>query len=192
MSFEITGMSYNPSRKIASTLKYTKGTSLDNSLATQYSPVPYDIEFQLNIMTKYNEDGTKILEQILPFFKPDVTPSVKLIDSMDLYFDIPIVLNSVTQEDVYEGNFEERRALIWTLTYTLKGWYFGPQSNQKVIKFAEASVYSPMTGTQDVQKVTVQPGLTANGQPTTTASESVSYNDINIDDDWAYIVEVVE
>lgn len=190
MSFEITGMNYSPTRKIASTLKYVKGTTLNDSLATQYSPVPYDIEFQLNIMTKYNEDGSKILEQILPFFKPDVTPSVKLIDDLDIYLDIPIVLNSVTQEDVYEGNFEERRALIWTLSFTLKGWFFGPQSEQKVIKFAEAGVYSPLTGTDPVETVTVKPGLTANGEPTTVANNSVSYDQINIDDDWAFIVEV--
>jgi hypothetical protein len=141
-------------------------------------------------MTKYNEDGTKILEQILPYFQPEYTPTVKILDDMDLYLDIPIVLNGVTQEDIYEGNFEERRSLIWTLDFTMKAFYFGPTSNRKVIKFAEATVYSPLEATEAEEKITVQPGLTANGTPTDSIDNTVNYNDINIDDDWAYIVQI--
>ena len=191
MSFEITGMTFNPERKIGGVQKYVKGNATtDNVLSSQYTPAPYDLNLQLNIMTKYNEDGTKILEQILPYFQPEYTPTVKILDDMELYLDIPIVLNSVTQEDVYEGNFEERRSLIWTLDFTMKAFYFGPTSNRKVIKFAEASVFAPMEATQAEEKVTVQPGLTANGTPTDSADNTVDYNDINIDDDWAFIVQV--
>ena len=191
MSFEITGMTFNPERKIGGLQKYVKGNATtDNVLSSQYTPAPYDLNFQLNIMTKYNEDGTKILEQILPYFQPEYTPTVKILDDMELYLDIPIVLNSVTQEDIYEGNFEERRSLIWTLDFTMKAFYFGPTSNRKVIKFSEATVYSPMEATAAEEKITVQPGLTANGTPTTVANNSVNYNDINIDDNWAYIVQV--
>ena len=191
MSFEITGMTFNPERKIGGLQKYVKGNATtDNVLSSQYTPAPYDLNLQLNIMTKYNEDGTKILEQILPYFQPEYTPTVKILDDMELYLDIPIVLNSVTQEDVYEGNFEERRSLIWTLDFTMKAFYFGPTSNRKIIKFAEASVFAPMEATQAEEKVTVQPGLTANGTPTDSADNTVDYNDINIDDDWAFIVQV--
>jgi len=105
-----------------------------------FAPAPYDIEFQLNVMTKYNEDGTKIIEQILPFFKPDCTVSVKLIDELGTYFDIPIVLNSVSQEDTYEGDFESRRALIWTLNFTMKGYFFGPVSTKKQITFVDVDL----------------------------------------------------
>tara|TARA_A200000159_G_scaffold53994_1_gene49977 strand:- start:51 stop:1127 length:1077 start_codon:yes stop_codon:yes gene_type:complete len=147
MSFEMTGMTYNPDRKLTSVTKLVKASGADGTMTSMFAPAPYDIEFQLNIMTKYNEDGTKIVEQILPYFKPDCTVSVKLIDELGTYFDIPIVLNSVSQEDTYEGDFESRRALIWTLNFTMKGYFFGPVSNKKQITFVDADIY-PTTDLQ--------------------------------------------
>ena len=140
MSFEMTGMTYAPDRKLTSVTKLVKSGGTDASMTSMFAPAPYDIEFQLNVMTKYNEDGTKIIEQILPFFKPDCTVSVKLIDELGTYFDIPIVLNSVSQEDTYEGDFETRRALIWTLNFTMKGYFFGPVSTKKQITFVDVDV----------------------------------------------------
>jgi len=190
MSFEITNMAYNPSRKLGSLTRLTRGIpGTNDSLLAQYVPAPYDIEFQLNIMTKYDEDGTKILEQIIPYFKPEVTPSVQLIADLDPV-DVPIVLNSVSKEDVYEGAFEERRALIWTLSFTMKAYYFGPTTTKKIIKFVEANVYIPLTADDPFERITVQPGLTANGEPTTDQAETIAYQDINFDDDWAYIVTI--
>jgi len=144
MSFEMTGMTYAPDRKLTSVTKLVRASAADGTMTTMFSPAPYDIEFQLNIMTKYNEDGTKIVEQILPFFKPDCTVSVKLIDELNTYFDIPIILNSVSQEDTYEGDFESRRALIWTLNFTMKGYFFGPVSTKKQITFVDADIYPTM------------------------------------------------
>jgi hypothetical protein len=147
MSFEMTGMTYSPDRKLTSVTKLVKASGADGTMTSMFAPAPYDIEFQLNIMTKYNEDGTKIIEQILPYFKPDCTVSVKLIDELGTYFDIPIVLNSVSQEDTYEGDFESRRALIWTLNFTMKGYFFGPVSTKKQITFVDADIY-PTTDLQ--------------------------------------------
>ena len=165
MSFEMTGMTYAPDRKLTSVTKLVKASAADGSMTSMFAPAPYDIEFQLNIMTKYNEDGTKIIEQILPYFKPDCTVSVKLIDELGTYFDIPIVLNSVSQEDTYEGDFESRRALIWTLNFTMKGYFFGPVSTKKQISFVDADIYPTTTvqsGTnrnQEGSQITVAPGL---------------------------------
>ena len=193
MSFEILGMTYAPDRKLPKLNKLKRvNTSIDSGMDSIYNPTPYDIEFQLNIMTKLNEDGTKILEQIVPFFTPDVTHSVKLIDQLDLYLDIPIILNGVSMEDSYEGDFETRRALIWTLSFTLKGYFFGPTTNKKVIKFTEANAYpeiDPNLVTEGEQ-VQVQPGLTANNEPTTSLTNTVSYGLINSDDNWDYIVSI--
>jgi len=144
MSFEMTGMTYAPDRKLTSITKLVKASAADGSMTSMFAPAPYDIEFQLNVMTKYNEDGTKIIEQILPYFKPDCTVSVKLIDALGTYFDIPIILNSVSQEDTYEGDFESRRALIWTLNFTMKGYFFGPVSTKKQITFVDADIYPTM------------------------------------------------
>tara|TARA_A200000159_G_scaffold50434_1_gene46629 strand:- start:933 stop:2204 length:1272 start_codon:yes stop_codon:yes gene_type:complete len=147
MSFEMTGMTYAPDRKLTSVTKLVRASAADGTMTSMFAPAPYDIEFQLNVMTKYNEDGTKIIEQILPYFKPDCTVSVKLIDELETYFDIPIVLNSVSQEDTYEGDFESRRALIWTLSFTMKGYFFGPVSTRKQITFVDADIYP----TTDIQ-----------------------------------------
>lgn len=191
MSFELVSMNYDGDRKLTNMTRNTKSISGTNDrVRTQFTPAPYNLEFELNIMTKYAEDGTKILEQILPFFKPEFTVTAKLIDNMDMLTDLPIVLNSVRSEDTYEGSFEERRSLIWTLNFTLKGYYYGPTAEKKIIKFVDVDLYTPMTATSPITKITVQPGLTANGQPTTDINQTIPYADINIDDDWAYIVKV--
>jgi|TARA_R110001592_G_scaffold137363_2_gene355296 hypothetical protein len=194
MSFEITGMTYNGDRKLTSLTRSTKGIVTDDAkLSTLHTPSPYDIEFQLNIMTKYNEDGTKILEQILPYFKPDVTVSVKMIDTMDTFVDIPVLLNNVSMEDSYEGDFLTRRAMIWTLNFTMKAYFFGPVSKKKMIKFVDANLKpDTATTTATATQVNVQPGLTAAGAGTERIAQTVPYADINFDDDWKYIVQVLD
>lgn len=191
MSFEMTGMSYDGERNLTSLSRHSKFISANNSsFNAQFSPAPYNLTYQLNIMTKFQEDGTKIMEQILPYFKPDFTPTVKLIDNVDLHLDIPIVLDSVTFEDTYEGNFEQRRALVWTLTFTLKGYYFGPVTQKKIIKFTKVNFYQDLTANTPVQFVTAQPGLTNTGLPTTNLALTVPYADINFEDDWGYITQI--
>jgi hypothetical protein len=189
MSFEITSMTYDGERKLTGINRNSrKNISNSQVLNTQFSPTPYNIDFELNIMTKYNEDGTKILEQIVPFFKPDFSMSVKMVDELDMYLDVAIVLNSVSTEDVYEGSFEERRALIWTLSFTLKGYFFGPITSKKVIKFAQTNVYGDTTATTPVEYVSTQPGLTANGVPTGDINSTIDYDQIEFDDNWDYVV----
>ena len=174
MSFEMTGMTYAPDRKLTSVTKLVRASAADGTMTSMFAPAPYDVEFQLNVMTKYNEDGTKIIEQILPFFKPDCTVSVKLIDELETYFDIPIVLNSVSQEDTYEGDFESRRALIWTLGFTMKGYFFGPVSTKKQITFVDADLYpttevqSGDSRAQGGSQITVAPAI-----PTAVATISI-------------------
>lgn len=193
MSFEILGMFYDGERKLTSRMQNAVPLSSDTSvLNTAYTPAPYNLEFQLNIMTKFTEDGTKILEQIIPYFKPDFTPSVKLLDELEYYLDVPVILNSVSSEDTYEGSFEERRALIWTLNFTVKGWYFGPTTNRKIIKFAKGEAHGSLDSTQSLQTIGVRPGLTANGEPTTSLNDTVDLDDIAFDDNWAEIVTVTD
>jgi len=161
-------------------------------MTTLHTPAPYDLEFTLNIMTKYTEDGTKILEQILPYFKPDVTVSVKMIDTMDFYVDIPVILNSVSTEDTYESDFQTRRVLTWTLNFTMKAYYFGPVATKRTIKFAEASIYTSTTSTNFEEKIQVRPGSTSANVATTVLADSVPYADINVDDNWANIVTITD
>lgn len=168
MSFEITNMQYDTQRKLASTRRLRKEEKAETSTDGRnfvYNPVPYNIDFSLYIMTKYSEDATQIMEQILPFFTPDWTVSARMVDDLDP-FDIPVVMNSVSMEELYEGDFIERQSVLYTLTFTLKGWYFGPERERKVIKFIEMNyASSTQTNAAFEERVTVRPGMTANGTP---------------------------
>ena len=124
MSFEMNGINYDPRRKASNTQQFIIGAGTDASRA--YLPVPYDINFELSIMTKLNEDMLQIVEQILPYFQPSYNLSVKLVDSIKETRDIPIVLNNINMEDSYEGDYSSRRALIYTLQFTAKTYLFGP------------------------------------------------------------------
>ena len=132
MGFELTSMTYDNARKLNTINRNVKrGTT---GLKKQFNGVPYNYEFSLYIFVKNAEDGTQILEQILPFFTPEFTFTMTLISSMDIVHDIPLVLNSVTSEDTYEGDFATRRSIIWTLSFTMKGWlYQNIVDNAKVI-----------------------------------------------------------
>ena len=159
MSFEINNVTYDSQRKVATTRKVLKPTADDNTNQREfmYSGVPYNIDFSLYIMTKYAEDATKIMEQILPFFTPDWTVTAKMIPDHEAV-DIPIILNSVTTEDLYEGTFEERQSILYTLTFTLKGYYFGPQKTKKVIKFVDVDMFNgTATNAPFVEGVDVRP-----------------------------------
>jgi hypothetical protein len=191
MSFEIVGMAYDSTRKLNTNVGDNTQSAEDAKLfRKQFVPAPYNIEFEMSIMAKYSEDGLKIIEQILPYFKPQWTVSVKLVDDLALHWDIPIELNSINVSEEYEGTFEERRVVMWTLNFTMRGYYLGPSVNKKVIKFANTSVYGSLTANTALEKVTAQPGLTANGEPTTDVLESIDYQSINFDDEWAYIVNI--
>lgn len=186
MSFEITDISYDGTRKTNSLTKL-KIPSPDSSGEHVYSPAPYTMNMNLYVMTKYAEDGTKIIEQILPFFKPEYTFAAKILDEIDA-FDLPLILNSATSEDVYDGDFETRRALIWTLSFSFKVWFFGPLRERKVIKFVNIRYYDNMDmDSLPNERITTQPGLTANGEPTTSIDETISYQDIEVGDDWGII-----
>jgi hypothetical protein len=182
MGFEVTSMTYAGERKLSTIQRYTvKSTTDPNKKNSVYAPVPYDINFQLSIMVKSAEDGTQILEQILPFFTPEWTNSVQLIDDLELKMDIPLVLISVSSEDTYDGDFETRRALIWTLDFTMKGYFYGPIKNKKIIKFANVNFFidgfDTAIGSANTaeERITIQPGLvpTANLAGTISSANTI-------------------
>lgn len=186
MSFEMTSMSYDGTRKTGS-----RNSIATNSRSSVFTPAPYNIEFNLYIMTKYAEDGTKILEQIIPFFKPEYTYSAYILDELPA-MDIPLILNSVSIEDLYESDFEQRRTLMWTLSFTMKAWYFGPIRDKTRIKFVDVRNYTQMEVGGDGSRITIQPGLTANNEPTDSIDETVPFQQIEIDDDWGVITIIEE
>lgn len=197
MSFELVDINYSSTRKLNTVQKIYAQSEDANYLKYQYVPVPYDFNFVLSIAVKNADDGTRILEQILPFFTPQWTATVNLIPEMGIKLDIPVVLNAVTSEDTYEGDFISRRSLIWTLTFTLKGYIFGPIKEKGVIKIANTNFYdsSPYedindsVGSAQVQlNVEITPGLTAGGDPTSNAALSIPASNIEANDNYGYII----
>jgi len=145
MSFEITSISYDSSRKAGITQTF-KAPNKDNNdkLTKVFMPVPYNLGFELNILVKLQDDGLQILEQILPFFQPGFTLSIDLVKSIGEKRDVPMILNSINQQDDYEGDFSTRRALIYTLSFTAKTFMFGhiAKTPEGLIRKVQLDYYS--------------------------------------------------
>ena len=141
MSFEMTNNQYDSTRKsgITQTFKASDG----DNLKKVFLPVPYNVGFELNILTKQNDDALQIVEQILPFFQPAFNLTVDLVSSIGEKRDIPMVLDSISFQDDYEGDFATRRALIYTLSFTAKTYLFGPiaETTEGLIKKVQIDTY---------------------------------------------------
>ena len=155
MSFEMTTISYDPTRKsgITQTFKASDGTNLKKV----FMPVPYNIGFELSIFSKLNDDALQIVEQILPYFQPSFNITINLIKSIGEKRDIPIVLDNISFRDEYEGDFSTRTALIYTLQFTAKTYLFGPVSDSSdgLIKKVQVdySTDMPPSGRRQVRYV---------------------------------------
>jgi hypothetical protein len=135
MSFEFVGLAYDNSRKLAPTQAFSAATKVDGKdIRKAYMPVPYNMDFQLSIMTQLNDDMLQIVEQILPYFQPSFVLSINLVESIGEKRDIPLTLENITMQDDYEGDFNTRRALIYTLNFTAKTYLFGPISGPETSK----------------------------------------------------------
>jgi hypothetical protein len=139
MSFEIIGYNYDPQRKVnrMNQLKCGDGTG---TVSTMYTPVPYNLDLSLYILTKTQEDGLQIIEQILPTFTPEYTLTLNVVPDMNVKIDVPIVLNSVSVQDDYDGDFQNRRFVTHTLNFQMKMNLFGPVNTGSVITEVNANI----------------------------------------------------
>lgn len=138
MSFNVVSTMYDPTRKHQSTQHMPTISGIRN---TQYVGVPYDMVFELSIMTRNIDDADQIVEQIIPMFNPDYTASVNLMTSMGYIKDIPVILNDVQSEIDWEGDFETMRSVVYTLTFTMKVNFWGPINTAKIIRKVYANTY---------------------------------------------------
>lgn len=144
MSFQMTGMHYDASRKLNTNIKNVVATS--SGAVSQYNPVPYNFDFELNLYVRNIEDGNQIIEYILPFFTPDYTIKLNLVPEMGIIKEVPVILNDVEMPVDYEGDrFRESRIIIWTLSFTVKGFVFGKVSDVGLIKHSITSIYQKIT-----------------------------------------------
>jgi len=147
MSFEFTGLTYDSTRKVTTTQTFTTKDATNGAETKKaFMPVPYNMQFELSIMSKLNDDCLQIVEQILPYFQPAYTLTVDLVENINEKRDIPIVLENITMQDDYEGDFTSRRVLVYTLRFTAKTYLFGPVSSatKDIIK---KTTISYITGT---------------------------------------------
>ena len=158
ISFEINGITYDSARKVSPTqkIKFAKDTDENKNV---YMPVPYNLSFELAIIAKTQEDGLQILEQVLPFFQPHYNLSVKLLPEVSETKDVPVTLTSVDYEDDYEGDFSTRRAIIYTLQFTVKTYLYGPVTDSKTIKKVITDYYTDTNTSSAPREVryTIQP-----------------------------------
>ena len=188
MSFELVSLNYAAERKLNTMQRYygRRTDSSNTEIATTYAPVPYDINFQLSCYIANIEDGTHIIEQILPYFTPEFTVSLKSVTELGVNMDIPLVLNSVNVEDNFEAGFDERRVIIWTLDFTMKGHLFGPVSNSGIINKIKINLH-PTTNTSitdNYEQIYITPGQFANGLATNVAALSIDPTLIEANSDY--------
>ena len=178
LGFEITGLSYDPARKLNKSNKTVRVKSGETGkvMNYNYTPVPYNVNFNLYSFTATAENGLQIIEQILPFFQPDYTVTMRVVPELNIVRDIPIILNNVQYEDTYDGAFTRRRAVIYTLSFTAKTYLYGPMNNGKVIK-------------------EVQTDLGADTDPTLTREERIiitpNPTSADADDDFGFTTQIL-
>ena len=155
MSFEFTGLTYDPSRKVTTTQKIVVQNPDSDTPDEKkvYMPVPYNMQFELAVMCKLNDDALQIVEQILPYFQPSYNLSVNLVGSINEKRDIPVILENITMQDDYEGDFESRRVLLYTLRFTAKTYLFGPVTDASKDIITKSTVnYLTGTDTSNAQR----------------------------------------
>jgi len=164
MSFDMTGLKYDPTRKMQTTIvNYAQNPA--GGISTQYVPVPYDFQFSLYLYVRNVEDGTQIIEQILPFFTPDYTLRITTIPAMGITQGIPIILNDTDYEVNNTGPHDglDTRSIIWTLNFTLKGYIYGPvNSNDHIIREAITHLYDWVDVDGKNLVLVLQPGGSGN------------------------------
>ena len=196
MGFEITNLTYASQRKLSSTLRNSRLKTSDlDRVDTQFVPVPYDINILLSIFVRNADDGAQILEQIVPYFRPEFVTNVRLIPEMGIVSDTPVVLQDVSIEDTYEGDFDTRRALIYNMNFSMKAYFYGPVSNSGVIKRTIIPIaVDTAADAPFVEKITVTPSQFANGAPLTSPSAnsslSVNTDQISANSDFGFTVDI--
>ena len=202
MAFEITSNVYDKSRNRTNLQKFVvKHPTEPNRMKYIYDGSPRNITFNLYIYTKTTEDMMKIVEQIYPFFKPEWTSSVQLVPELGITVDVPIEMNGgPTIEDKFDGEFKNRQSLIYTFSFTMRAWYYGPRYDKPIIKYVYENFYVSNRSDPDISPdegdkvgyIKITPGLNANGEPTSNSAVSIPPDEIWVDDDFGFVTDVYD
>lgn len=143
MSFEITGFQYDEERQLIKVNNTNHVGTTPGSRMKAYSPIPYIINFQLNIYVKHQEDGLQVVEQIIPYFSPQYTLTIQPLPEYPMIKeDVPITIQGISSSDDYEGALESRRTIIYTIDFQMKINFYGPTDQGAIIRRADVSLYN--------------------------------------------------
>ena len=187
LAFEMTDIQCDAARSLNKlTRNVNLGTGPDR-LRGQYTPVPYNINISLYAMFRYNEDAVQVVEQILPFFRPEWTNTMRLVPEIGDTYDIPTVLNDVSIEDNYDSDFETRRTIIYTMTFTVKGYIFGPVTNKGPITRTNINFKTdtPLQ-TETSERSILVPGQTNEGLPTSNVDLTIPREQISANSNYGF------
>ena len=146
MSFELTNMFYDGDRALKTQGRVVRTGGGPTTNKYIYNEAPFNFNFTLYVYVKHQEDGTRIVEQILPYFKPEWNASLNMIPELNIVKDVPIQHMAVRMEDRFDDDFTQRRVLIWTLDFMLKGYLWGPEKEKPIINFANVNFFAVGTG----------------------------------------------
>jgi len=148
MSFEFNGLEYDPKRKSTKTQTFLVEGADGSTVKKGFLPVPYNMKIELSVMTKLNEDALQVTEQILPYFQPSYSLPIKIGGGIDTTVNVPIEINNIQMLDEYEGNFDSRRTLVYTFTFTAKTYVYGPVTDvtESIVKRAKVGYVAATTG----------------------------------------------
>ena len=199
ISFEMGQIAYDPERKRPKTLQNAYSANSEIALF-QYVSNPYNFQYRVHIYGKNMEDVLKIIEQVLPFFTPDFTLRFNLMPQLHNTYDCPLILESIEYEDTFEGDLLNRRSVYFTLNFVLKAHLFQPISTTVPIKFIDVQLFiANTTPTKNsvgqvpvVAQIITEPGMDANGNPTSNLAVTVPYNQISVNSDYGFCVNTYE
>jgi hypothetical protein len=183
MGFEIQQLTYDPSRKVSPIQRNKAVGEGDNAntVRSSYVATPYNMSLALYVFAKNQEDGLRIVEQILPFFNPDFNITVNELPSLGIKRDIKITLDNIDYDDTYEGELADRQSIIWTLNFTMRLNFYGPVTNSGIIKESIAKLYE----NNDLSAVRVK-------STSTVGINGVTDKTLTPADEYEYITTILE
>lgn len=155
MAFEMQSINYDPNRRVSYVQQTRTLEKTGNTANKQFAPSPYNVNMALYFYVKNQDDGLQILEQILPYFNPDFNLSLNAVPELGIKNDLAIILDGISYEDLYEGDFQTRRSIIWTLNFTMKLNFYGPISKQGIIKRVEVDYFKDRALSEKIQRYSV-------------------------------------
>jgi len=178
LSYEMSSIAYDTARKLNSLEKLTYAASSSDNRGRLYVGTPYTLSIGLSVLTKLQQDGMQIVEQILPYFTPDYTIAIEPLANYPTLVDVvPIVLQSVSQTDNYEGSFETRRVIVWDLEFSMKVYFYGPIKDKARIKKVIVDLYNSNSDDLSAPNADAAPHVAITVVPSASVSASASPSD---------------